>query len=81
MTRLRYHPAAARVGGPQRRSRTLLPQGLAREILSQPGLEGDPLGALAVSEAYWRVCQAQIHIKFACMVNMVMHAMMMTRTH
>lgn len=29
--------------------------GLARRILSQPGLEGDPLEFLKVTEAYWAV--------------------------
>ena len=31
------------------------PAGLARRILSDPGLEGDPLKFLRVSEAYWTV--------------------------
>lgn len=30
-------------------------QGLARKILAQPGIEGDPLAFLDVSEIYWKV--------------------------
>jgi hypothetical protein len=29
--------------------------GLARAILSQPGIEGDPLAFLKATEAYWKV--------------------------
>ncbi|GIL61771.1 hypothetical protein Vafri_16159, partial [Volvox africanus] len=36
-------------------------QGLARTILAQPGIEGDPLAFLEVSEAYWRALRNQKH--------------------
>jgi hypothetical protein len=29
--------------------------GLAKEILGRPGLEGDPLAFLKATEAYWKV--------------------------
>jgi hypothetical protein len=29
--------------------------GLARKILSQPGIEGDPMAFLKATEAYWKV--------------------------
>lgn len=29
--------------------------GLARRMLSQPGIEGDPLALLKINEAYWKV--------------------------
>ena len=29
--------------------------GLAKEILSRPGIEGDPLAFLKATEAYWKV--------------------------
>lgn len=36
-------------------------RGLARTILAQPGIEGDPLAFLDVSEAYWRALRHQKH--------------------
>ncbi|GFR41663.1 hypothetical protein Agub_g2405, partial [Astrephomene gubernaculifera] len=38
-----------------------LPRGLARDILAQPGIEGDPLAFLDVTEAYWRALRNQKH--------------------
>lgn len=39
--------------------------GLARAILSQPGIEGDPLAFLKATEAYWKVgsCSAVLDIR------------------
>ncbi|GIM04453.1 hypothetical protein Vretimale_9032, partial [Volvox reticuliferus] len=36
-------------------------RGIARTILAQPGIEGDPLAFLEVSEAYWRALRNQKH--------------------
>ncbi|GLC52765.1 hypothetical protein PLESTB_000665700 [Pleodorina starrii] len=53
------HHVAAPASQPPRS--TILARGLARQILAQPGIEGDPPAFLDVSEAYWRALRNQKH--------------------
>jgi hypothetical protein len=41
--------------------------GLARQVLSQSGIEGNPLAFLKTTEAYWKVCRlCQEHRSLSC---------------
>lgn len=40
--------------------------GLARTMLSRPGIEGDPLALLKISEAYWKVGARFVVCKHVC---------------